>query len=109
MTHEIQSLKSFQRDRHLSYSRKDKQDTPITSKLDEINNQMIGDRGLFLHPTKGYRRASTISTVCSDIVTGIKTRGVKISVAEMGEQIRLARKSQYNNKGDFRKHRRTKP
>lgn len=109
MAYETQSPKSFQRGRHLSHLEKDAQGNSILTKLNEINNQMISTRGLFLHPTKGYRRASTISTVCSDIVTGIKVRGVKISFTEMGEQVRLAALSQYDNKDDFRRHRRTTP
>lgn len=109
MAHETQSVKSFQRGRHLHRAKKDDQGNPIPTKLDEINNQLIGDRGLYLHPTKGYRRASTTATVCSDIVTGIKMRGVRISLQEMGEQVKLAAMSQYDNKDDFLRHRRTTP
>ena len=109
MAHETQSPKAFQRGRHLSKPKKDEQGNPIPTRLDQFNDQLIGSRGLFLHPTKGYRRASTTPTVCSDIVTGIKGRGVRLSTAEMGEQVRLARLSQYGNKTYLQKYRRTTP
>jgi len=104
------SVKAFSRRRatpsqeHARKEHEKEHGTPF----DKIANAIFAAKQLILHPTKGFRRASTTGTVASDITTGLKA-GNKIPHETQAREIKIAAAKQYDNKKEFRKKRRTKP
>jgi len=105
MSLETRSPKSVQRNRGMGKKRVDSEgNTPFQ----KLNMGVIESKELHLHPTKGFRRLSTVATAASDITQSILS-GNPITFEQMKNGMIAAFKGQYKNKETFNAVRRTKP